>query len=93
MSGENIEVEYDGSYPNLCSGYLVVVIDDKRWEFPKHCMQPGGDVWFDEDWSEHVEQGPWYIDNWPEGFPEDLKDDVTEKVNEEVEWGNCGGCV
>jgi hypothetical protein len=88
-----ITVEYNGSYPNLCSGQLVATIDGRRWVFPDHCMSPGGSVPFGDEWNEHVTQGPWSISEWPEGFPEDLQSELIEVVNGNVSWGNCGGCV
>lgn len=89
----NIEIRYDGRFPNLCRGNLVVVIDGKVWEFPPYCLCSGGSVWFDKDWTDHVEDGPWSIDEWPEGFPEEDKEAVVERINEEIPWGCCGGCV
>jgi hypothetical protein len=89
----SIKIKYDGDYPNLCSGTLVVFIDDKEWIFPSHSLSSGGCVSFDENWSEEVDQGPWTISEWPEGFPEDLKWEVLTSINEEINWGCCGGCV
>jgi len=89
----NIQIEYDGEYPNLCSGKLVVAIDGVRYEFPSHCLSSGGSVWFDDDWKEHVESGPWSICEWPQDFPENLKAAVIEAVNENIEYGCCGGCL
>lgn len=89
----NIEIEYNGKYPNLCSGDLVVIIDGKKWEFPPYCMSSGGNVTFDEEWNEEVTGGEWYIQEWPEGFPEDMKDYVLVEVNDNIRWGCCGGCV
>ena len=88
-----LEIEYDGGYPNLCSGGLVVTIDGKRWVFPSHCLSSGGSVWFDAGWSEHIESGPWSISEWPEDFPEDLKEETEREVNYQIPWGCCGGCV
>ena len=88
-----IGIEYDGAYPNLCSGALVVTIDRKRWEFPPRCLSSGGGVWFDDGWTEHVESGPWSINKWPEGFPEDQKKAVQDALNREIPEGCCGGCV
>ena len=64
-------VSYDGGYPNLCSGKLVVKIDDKevsfgrttklRWEDGEGLADyprfwcSGGSVSFDENWMEHVD--------------------------------------
>jgi len=87
------KLSYDGQYPNLCSGTLIVTIGSTEWVFPSHCLSSGGRVTFDENWSENVEQGEWTINQWPEGFPENLKYIVEQKVNEEIPWGCCGGCV
>ena len=86
-------VSYDGSYPNLCSGNLVLKLDEEEWIFPDYCMSSGGTVSFDKDWSETVTDGPWTISNWPEGFPEDAKEFATEVVNISIPHGCCGGCV
>lgn len=88
-----IEVEYDGCFPNLCSGTLIVTINGKRWEFPKYDLISGGSVTFDEGWSENVESGPWTVNKWPKGFPNKLKDQVIEAINDNIPWGCCGGCV
>ena len=53
-------VSYDGDFPNLCSGTLVLRIDGEEVTFPKYCMRSGGSVWFDDEWHEHVESGEWY---------------------------------
>jgi hypothetical protein len=62
-------VSYDGAYPNLCSGRLVVEIDgkevsfgyttsffteDKLADYPRFWCS-GGSVSFDEDWNEFVD--------------------------------------
>lgn len=88
-----IEIKYDGENPNLCSGKLIVIIDGKEWLFPNGCMTPGGSITFDEDWNEYVEQGEWDINPFPQGFPKELESSVIDAVNDQVEWGNCGGCV
>jgi len=90
---KEIKVEYDGCYPNLCAGGLIVYIDGKRWEFPEHCLMSGGSVCIDDEGMEEVEQGPWRMDNWPKDFPEELKNDVLEEINEVIPEGCCGGCV
>jgi len=86
-------VSYDGEYPNLCSGELVIQVEGINWAFPSHTLSSGGSVSFDEDWSENVDSGPWTIRNWPDGFPEDAKEQSERIVNEEIPWGCCGGCV
>lgn len=86
-------VSYDGEYPNLCRGNLVIKVAGKIWEFPNYCLSSGGSVTFDKDWSEDVTSGEWTINDWPEGFPEQAKEYVIDLVNKEIPWGCCGGCV
>ena len=70
-----------------------VTVDGKLWGFPSYCLSSGGSVWFDDEWSEHVEDGEWSITEWPEGFPEELKSEVESAVQAEIPNGCCGGCV
>lgn len=79
-----IIIDYDGKYPNLCSGKLVVAIDGVIWDFPEDCMISGGSF---------ESAGPWKIKDWPKDFPENLKSSVLDGINEIVEWGCCGGCI
>jgi len=86
-------ISYDGGYPNLCSGTLIMELDGKQIKFPDYCLCSGGNVWFDEGWMEHVESGPWTIEKFPKGFPEDLESVAEKLVNDNIPWGCCGGCV
>lgn len=88
----NIEIKYDGQYPNLCSGHLIVIVDGTEYDFGKYCLYSGGSVSFDEEWNEQVTQGEWSVD-YPEDFPEELKEEVLIAINKEIPWGCCGGCV
>jgi hypothetical protein len=85
-------IDYDGAWPNLCSGNLIVTIDDVEWDFG-NVLLSGGRVWFDDDWSEHVENGEWTINSWPDHFPRKFKQLVIDAVNEYIPHGCCGGCV
>ena len=89
----HIEIMYDGKFPNLCRGNLLVTVNGVRWHFGSYCLASGGDVWFTKDWEERIEYGPWNVEEWPEDFPEELKREVLERINEEITWGCCGGCV
>lgn len=84
-------VSYDGKFPNLCSGKLVLRIDGEEIAFPEYCMRSGGSVWFSDDWDAHIESDPWSVDV-PEQYA-DLKKEIEDCVNENVEHGCCGGCV
>jgi len=90
-----IEVKYNGAFPNLCSGDLAVIVDGVRYDFPNYCLCSGGAVWFDADWKEHVDSGPWSVSEWPEDFPKDydLRVEVLDMINAKIPWGCCGGCV
>jgi len=89
----NIKIEYDGKYPNLCSGDLSIIIDGKKWKFPDYCLYSGGYVSFNKDWDEEVGEGPWSILDWPNGFPDNLKKAVLDIINKQIPHGCCGGCV
>lgn len=86
-------VSYNGKYPNLCAGDLIMRVNGKEVVFPDRCLVSGGSVSFTDDWDEVVECGDWTIDRWPENFPEELKSEAVRIVNENIEHGCCGGCV
>lgn len=94
-----IEIKYDGAYPCLCSGHLIVIIDGKEWDFGTHVLVSGGSAYFLDDWDEVIECGDWdiYEESFPEGFfeayPEYMKKYVIEAVNDNVAKGCCGGCL
>jgi hypothetical protein len=87
-----IDIEYDGAYPNLCRGQLVVTIGKTKWTFPPYCLSSGGCAWTKPDYT-GTTHGSWTIREWPEGFPAELKEAVTEAVNGLIEHGCCGGCI
>ena len=92
----NIRIEYDGEWPALCMGHLIVWIDDVKWDFGKQCLISGGSVTGGPpDWDFEIEHGPWEVDKWPEGFPEDeyLRLNVLEEINSNIHHGCCGGCI
>ena len=84
-------VSYDGKWPNLCSGTLVLKINGEEIVSSKLCMCSGGSVTFDADWNETVTQGPWTVDVPDELL--DYKEEIEKVVNDNVLWGCCGGCV
>jgi hypothetical protein len=84
-------VSYNGRYPNLCSGTLVLKINNKVVQFPDYCMRSGGGVWFDSGWDEHVDSGLWTVEV-PDKYKQ-YEDEINAVVNRNVEQGCCGGCV
>jgi len=86
----NIEVSYDGKWPNACSGTLIVKADGKEIYNKQYCCSSTGSVWFDDDWDEHVESGvlEW---NDAKSFSKEIQEAVSDVLrNVRV---CCGGCV
>jgi len=89
----NIEIKYDGKWPCLCMGTLIVIIDDVTYNFGDYCLSSGGSVSFDSEWNEEITSGEWDVNTWPVNFPEHLKKEVLEEINNSIPQGCCGGCV
>lgn len=92
-------VSYTGSYPNLCSGTLVLNINGEDMTFGytgqySKFWQSGGYVDVD---SETVECGPWELVYDPElclpKFLVPYADELIRVFNEHVDCGCCGGCL
>ena len=83
-------VSYDGEYPNLCRGVLIIKIDSVIHKLD-NCLLSGGNIWFDDDWRDHTEYGEWSVN-----VPDELnkyRNQITDVVNENVPQGCCGGCI
>ena len=85
-------IAYDGGYPNLCHGNLILKIDGNLVEF-NNVLESGGQVGFDENWEEYVVPGDWSVDL--SLYPEYKKyeEEITRLVNSNVRKGCCGGCI
>lgn len=85
-------ISYDGKYPCLCTGTLIIEVDGKTYSL-KNAMISGGSICRDEDWDMWAEQGDWEVDldEYPELEP--YKEEITRVVNENVMRGCCGGCI
>lgn len=85
-------VSYDGKWPCLCFGTLIIKVDGKTYSF-KNAMISGGCVMHDKDWNMWTEHGDWEIDL--EKYPEleSYKEEITRVVNDNVSQGCCGGCI
>ena len=85
-------ISYDGQYPHLCSGTLVIEVAGKRY-FLKDILRSGGTV-RPLSYDYVAETGDWYIE--PEDLPEEIRpytQDIERLVNLNVEKGCCGGCI
>lgn len=89
----DIRVEYDGKCPNLCSGHLIVYIDNDVYDFGEYVLISGGCVRRDADWNMWTEKGEWSIDHFPDNFPEEYKEATIKAINEQIPHGCCGGCM
>lgn len=86
-------ISYDGKWPNLCSGELIVEKNGKQYSI-RRALISGGRCGFGPDWEEEVEEGPWIVN--ASKLPDELKGDVAELeelVNANVPRGCCGGCL
>jgi hypothetical protein len=76
-------VSYDGEYPNLCAGTLILKLGDKEIIFPKYSLSSGGYVAISKITSE-IGYGDWDIQRWPADFPANLKDYAVYLVNKNI---------
>lgn len=101
-------VSYDGKYPNLCSGELILKVDgafehfcsgyregEELHKHPSLWATGGGCGFINGDYSnEYVDTAPWIIDG--DYLPEHLKPfagEIEELFNSNVSHGCCGGCL
>jgi hypothetical protein len=83
-------ISYDGEYPNLCYGTLVIEVDSREYSM-ENCLITSGSVCWENG---EVRKGEWYINEYY--LPEELLpyiEEITRLVNDNVEWGCCGGCL
>jgi len=85
-----IKVTYDGKYPNACSGALIINKDGVEIYNEIHRCHSTGSVWFDKEWSEHVECGELVWED-ADKFDEDVQDAVEEVLSSISVC--CGGCI
>lgn len=87
-------VSYDGKYPCLCMGVLIIKVNGKTYTL-NHAMVSGGRIMGGPatDWDMWAERGEWDIDleECPELEP--YKEEIARVVNENVSYGCCGGCI
>ncbi len=82
---------YDGEYPTLCMGTLVIVVNGCVYRL-KDVLSSGGSCGYYESCG--TTKGKWTL--FEDRLPDELKqyaDKIAKIVNENVEWGCCGGCM
>ncbi len=85
-------VSYDGKWPCLCYGTLIIKVDGKTYSF-NNAMISGGRICCDDSWDMQAEEGDWEIDLEEHTELEPYKEEITRVVNENVKHGCCGGCI
>jgi hypothetical protein len=86
-------VSYDGSFPNLCRGTLVIKVNGKEYNCGE-CLMSGGSAFFDNNGGDHIEEGEWSIDK--DYLPKEIEhlyEEIADVVNANVPYGCCGGCL
>lgn len=109
MTMKKVEfISYDGKFPYLCLGKLIIKIGGKEisFGFTSGCCgnetpadyprfwSSGGGVYFSKDGDEFVDRGRWQFDK--REFPKEYKeyfDEICRLFEENVHQGCCGGCV
>lgn len=88
---------YNGKWPNLCSGTLVLTIGDTEYVFYPGFLKPGGRCRYDRrSMKTSVEKGAWLVSrfsDWPIDFPVDRREEALDVINSSVPHGCCGGCL
>ena len=94
-------VSYDGAFPCLCHGTLVLEIDGKTVKFGPNedCDYPefwdtGGRIGRNGNWQMWAEHGPWKA-RFPQDteFSENDRQRLLEVFQDNVPEGCCGGCI
>lgn len=85
-------IKYDGKYPCLCFGTLSIKVNGQTYHL-KNVLVSGGCIHKDKDWNMWATQGPWSLnlDDYPELLPHE--GEIIECVNNNIEYGCCGGCI
>lgn len=125
-------VSYDGEFPTLCSGLLVVRIDGRMYALGPYSdrslyrgfwsrynrteileddriikvfgfyLESGGRIdWGDDGESPEIFQGEWTIDDETMKLENGVrfilsgeqKSELEKVINQNIEFGCCGGCV
>lgn len=86
-------VSYDGRYPCLCAGNLILRINGIERNLGD-ILHSGGSCYYIGDADYIAGEGDWYINE--DELPEDLrqyKDEIEKIANDNVVHGCCGGCI
>jgi len=80
-------VSYDGKYPNLCSGTLVLEINGELCDEIE--LVASGNF---SSKTESAHKSNWKIRNIPEKYEKEKKE-ILKVINENIPKGCCCGCI
>ena len=90
-------INYDGKWPNLCSGRLNVMLGGKLYKFGSNVIRSGGSCRCEFNTNEnYVTKGEWHWSGGlkvPVGFPKERLPELLMLINDKVPHGCCGGCI
>lgn len=86
-------ISYDGKYPCLCSGTLIIKIDGKIYHLKNVLVSGGAVIGGPPEWDFEVITGNWTVALCDYLELEKYKCEIEQVVNEHVQQGCCGGCV
>lgn len=83
-------VSYNGKWPCLCLGDLTLEVNGKQytWGYGHRLIMSGGSCSLNE-----IEKGEWII--LEKEVPDEIKEyipEIEKVVNDNIEFGCCGGC-
>lgn len=91
-------ISYNGKYPCLCNGTLILEIDGKQEVFigDRIFWHSGGICRFSDAYysKSYIDKDEWIID--ANKIPEQYRkyaEEIDKVFNENVEHGCCGGCL
>ena len=85
-----VKVEYDGEYPNMCTGTLTIFEDGVQIYSKSSCFENTGKAGFNNNWESQIIKGKLiWLD--ADKFSKEISDAVEEKLDEYSVC--CGGCI
>lgn len=100
-------IDYDGKYPNLCTGVLTLKINGVIHKFNSYNKHLEGNPYLEKFWvtggncgftngymDSYVNRGEWEVNvgHLPD-FLKPYADELIELFNDNVPYGCCGGCL
>ncbi|MCP3681282.1 MAG: hypothetical protein GY861_01205 [bacterium] len=93
ITPDMIKVEHGKNYPSLHSAALAIIIDGIRYKFPPFCLTWHGADADNDNWTDHITDGSWSVNEWPGDFPDGLKSIAEIAINRDIQPGCDGGHV